>query len=255
MSYKKETELQYRKKINDVHIYMQNHLGSTLNLDVLSSVANISKFHFHRIFSAVTGENVLQYIKRIRLENAAFRLYYTGDPITDIARDSGYATLSAFSKSFKNQFNCNPRGYRKTGVNLTESDISKETSFWRNDNNIIQCEVRDVDEYVVCYVRKTGEYCIAAQSAWETLLNYARDVESLSDNNNKHIGITYDSPKITSADCIRYDACISYNPDILNGIKKIGDIGIQRIPSGKFAVFKHRGEYSNLWNIYNAIYS
>ncbi len=249
----KHTELSYKKKINEVLIYIQSHLDSTLTLDVLSSVANVSKFHFHRIFNAATGEGVLQYIKRIRLENAAFQLQYTTDPITDIAYDSGYHSVSAFSKSFMKHFNISPRAYRKTNTRLVKDKTLEDSSTPLINSKPIHYEIKDVVEHTVIFVRKTGEYTQAAKSAWEHLSKFV-EKNGLSFGNSKHIGITYDSPKITAEKHIRYDACISYDPGKIT-IKKNGDIGIQRIDGGKFAIFKHVGDYRKIGETYHYIYS
>lgn len=249
----KQTELTYKKKIGDILVYIQNHLDSTLTLDVLSSHAHISKFHFHRIFNAVTGESVLQHIKRVRLENAAFRLHYTTDSVTDIALDSGYNSVASFSKSFMKQFNTSPRDYRKTNTPFAKYKTHENPITTAVNYNPVHHEIKDVAEHTVIFVRKTGEYTHAAKSAWEALSQFVQD-KNIPCNNSKHIGITYDSPKITATDNIRYDACISYDPDTIQ-IERRGNVGTQRIEGGKFAVFTHKGDYQQLWNTYNYIYS
>jgi AraC family transcriptional regulator len=253
MSHTKQTELEYKKKINDVLVYIQNNLDSTLTLDILSAVANTSKFHFHRIFNAATGESVLQYIKRIRLENAAFRLHHTTDTITDIAFDSGYNTVSAFSKSFIKQFDTSPREYRKMNIKLTKDKVHEENIETPTNCKPLHHEIKDVAEHTVIFVRKTGEYTQAAKSAWEDLIKFVQK-NRITRGKNIHIGITYDSPEITAAEHIRYDACISYDPKVIK-IEKKGNIGIQRIEGGKFAIFTHSGDYQQLWKTYHYIYS
>jgi len=253
VNHPRQTELTYKKKINDILVYIQNHLDTTLTLDVLSSHAHISKFHFHRIFNAVTGESVLQHIKRVRLENAAFRLHYTTDSITDIAFDSGYNTVSSFSKSFMQQFSTSPREYRKTNTALTKNipideNVTKPISYPTIDH-----EIKDVAEHTVIFVRKTGEYTQAAKSAWEDLSEFIQN-KAIACANSKRIGITYDSPKITATANIRYDACVTYDPNTIK-IEKGGYVGTQRIEGGKFAVFTHKGDYQHLWNTYSYIYS
>ncbi len=123
MKLKKQTELRYRKKISNLLNYIQRHLECDLSLDALSAVAHISKYHLHRVFTIITGESLLQYIKRTRLEFAAQRLNNTGDSITQIAIDAGYCSASAFTKSFRKHYNCTPREYRKNStkhtINLT----------------------------------------------------------------------------------------------------------------------------------------
>jgi len=254
MSHKKQTEMTYEKKISDVLLFIQNNLDNTLILNVLASITNISKYHFHRIFNAVTGENVLQYVKRIRLENAAFRLKHASESITDIAFDSGYNTVSAFIKSFHKQFSCSPGEYRKNDVCTVIRKNQETHNYEPADTESGRYVIKLVAEHSVYYVRKIGKYSVAAETAWAALFKFVEKNNDKFNYHNQHIGITYDSPEITAAEHIRYDACISYDPHKTK-IDKLNNIGIQKIPGGRFAVFTHTGGYAQLWNTYNYIYS
>jgi AraC family transcriptional regulator len=55
-------QLEYQHRVNRVVDYIQEHRTEELSLDVLAQVAAFSPFHFHRIFKAVTGENVKEFI-------------------------------------------------------------------------------------------------------------------------------------------------------------------------------------------------
>jgi AraC family transcriptional regulator len=68
----RETTLDgYEKAVNRVIDYINRHLFETPDIKQLSEIANMSEYHFHRIFKAVIGENIRAYIKRIRLEYIA----------------------------------------------------------------------------------------------------------------------------------------------------------------------------------------
>lgn len=54
------------------HIYA--NAGDDLSLDNLADVAALSRFHFHRMFHAVTGETVAGAVRRIRMNRAAHLL-------------------------------------------------------------------------------------------------------------------------------------------------------------------------------------
>ena len=59
---------QYIKRINKAIAFIDAHLDQPIDLQALANVANFSAFHFHRIFSGITGETPNQYLKRRRLE-------------------------------------------------------------------------------------------------------------------------------------------------------------------------------------------
>ena len=66
----------YTRRINRVIDHIRTNLADDLSLDRLSNVANFSKYYFHRIFKAVTGENVNAFVGRLRIEKSAFMLLY-----------------------------------------------------------------------------------------------------------------------------------------------------------------------------------
>jgi AraC family transcriptional regulator len=50
---------EYINRINKTFDYIELNLDKPLTLGELATVANFSKFHFNRIFHAVTGENTI----------------------------------------------------------------------------------------------------------------------------------------------------------------------------------------------------
>lgn len=62
---------EYNRRINRVIDYLQTHLSVASSLEELAKVACFSEFHFHKIFTAVTGESVNNFTNRLRLEKAA----------------------------------------------------------------------------------------------------------------------------------------------------------------------------------------
>ena len=82
---------EYICRINKVLDYVENHLDEELNLQQLADVANFSAFHFHRIFSAFTGETLNAYVKRKRVEKAGSLLLKNPDEtVSEIAFQSGF---------------------------------------------------------------------------------------------------------------------------------------------------------------------
>jgi AraC family transcriptional regulator len=64
------TNKYYIERINKVIDYIEVNLDSKLLLAELAEVAMFSKYHFHRIFKNVTGENLNEFIKRMRMIKA-----------------------------------------------------------------------------------------------------------------------------------------------------------------------------------------
>jgi AraC family transcriptional regulator len=62
---------QYLARVNRAMDHIEAHLGDDPSLAEIARVAAFSPFHFHRIFGALMGETLTQFIARLRLERAA----------------------------------------------------------------------------------------------------------------------------------------------------------------------------------------
>ena len=104
------------RRIHAVQDYIEVHLDRNPQLAELAGIAGFSKYHFHRVFHAATGETPLQYQNRIKAERAAAYLLYSPHvPVTDIAYHYGFADPAVFSRSFKARYGVSPTAYRRKG--------------------------------------------------------------------------------------------------------------------------------------------
>jgi len=116
------TEGEYVAAISDVLAYVQAHLDDALTPRQLAQVACFSEHHFHRIFRAVVGESVMDHVRRLRLERAAFELKTSRRSIAGIALDAGYGAQEAFTRTFQAYFGVTPRNFRRAhGAHLLPS--------------------------------------------------------------------------------------------------------------------------------------
>lgn len=82
------------------------------DLRSLAQLARLSRYHFLRTFEGVTGTTPHQYLLRVRLQRAAFRLRTESTKILDIALGCGFGDVSNFNRSFRAEFGMSPRVYR-----------------------------------------------------------------------------------------------------------------------------------------------
>lgn len=107
------TEGEYVAAISDVLAYVQSHLDDELTASGLAQIACFSEHHFHRIFRAVVGESVMDHVRRLRLERAAFELKTSRRSVGSVALDAGYGAQEAFTRTFQAYFGISPRKYRQ----------------------------------------------------------------------------------------------------------------------------------------------
>ena len=75
------------EKLERAITFIESNLKEDINLDSIAFEACCSKYHFHRMFKAVAGENVFQYIRKRRLFFASEEILKTRDKIATIASD------------------------------------------------------------------------------------------------------------------------------------------------------------------------
>jgi AraC family transcriptional regulator len=227
----------YQQRLNRVISYIQQHMDEVLTVEKLADIACLSPFHFHRIFSAHFNESIYSHIKRIRLERAAMKLQTSAKSITEIAVASGYQSSSAFTKAFRQHFGQSPKCFRPQGYVFDQGSQPPEST------------LVDLPRQQVIFVREIGSYQQAAGNAWKTLYD-SIGFQNVDYQNQKAIGITYDSPEITDEQFIRYDACLTAT----DGALAKGIVGTQYLAGGRYAVFSHRGAYESIDRTYQAIY-
>lgn len=121
-------EAEYIARVNRVLDHIESHLDQQLSLDELARVAAFSRYHFHRIFAALVGETLNQFINRLRLERAATQLIVNPrKTVTHIALDCGFSSSATFARAFKDRFEMSATAYREGGY-LQNSKIGKVSS-------------------------------------------------------------------------------------------------------------------------------
>ncbi|WP_321418527.1 AraC family transcriptional regulator [uncultured Desulfobacter sp.] len=122
----KSKRQEYISRINRVIDYIDTNTDKDFSLKTLAEVACFSQFHFHRIFRAMSGETLHQFIQRLRIEKAAALLiHWPEKSITDIALDCGFSGSAAFARAFKAKFQMSASQWRLKNC-LQNSNIWKD---------------------------------------------------------------------------------------------------------------------------------
>lgn len=94
--------------------YIEDHLTAPLTLADLAQRAAFSPYHYHRLFLAVVGESVMDYIRQRRLTRAAFDLVdQPGRRVLDIAIEYQFNSQEVFTRAFRKAYGVSPGEYRR----------------------------------------------------------------------------------------------------------------------------------------------
>lgn len=96
-------------RLDRVLKYLHNNYQSSLDVEQLASMANMSSSTFHRNFRQVTSSSPIQYVKKIRLNRAKELLLDQGLKVKQAATQVGYESPTQFSREFTRYFGQSPR--------------------------------------------------------------------------------------------------------------------------------------------------
>ncbi len=101
-------------RVRPVIRLMRESLGAPLAMDEYAARAALSTPQFRRVFQRAAGLPPNQYLRKLRMEQAAFLLRHTTGTIATISGQVGYAEPAFFAKSFKQEMGIAPGAYRRT---------------------------------------------------------------------------------------------------------------------------------------------
>ncbi len=273
---------EYTARINRALDYIDANLGSKLTLRELADVANFSRFHFHRIFAAVRGETLNNYIQRVRIEKSASLLINNPKlSITEIALDCGFSGSAAFARSFKEMFGMSASEWRRQ-IPASKSNICKSKSNfqqkrgkkrkefqissvyfdsvtknqkWRitmeNEKKITtEVTVEKWPDIPVVYVRHVGPYKGDSglfENLYSKLMSWAGPRGLLQNPGMRMFNMYHDNPEITDDDKLRLSVCLTAPAHT----KVDGEIGKTVISGGKYAVGRFEidvNQYQDAWD-------
>jgi AraC family transcriptional regulator len=229
-------------------VHIQAHLDEDLSLDVLSAKASLSPAHFQRTFQALVGETPKNYVARLRLERAAFRLLIHDATLLDIALDCGFQNHETFTRAFRRRFGMPPSSYRAWV--RTQAHQRPETVTEQPDDaySISETKIRRLHRAHLAFIRHVGPYEAVPDTLFDSLEDWATN-QGLA-GPRIWMGIGHDAPGTTRPEHLRFDAALV----VPSAFASRGPIGHQVFEGGEFGVTTHAGPFVTLAAAYAAIF-
>ena len=111
----------------------------------------------------------------------------------------------------------------------------------------MKVEIKRIAPLRVAFLRHTGPYMEVGKT-WDKLMTFMGK-EGLLGAGAMCLGVCYDDPEVTPPEKLRYDACVTVDANF----KAEGEIGIEEIAGGEYAVTTHHGAYETLGETYAAL--
>jgi AraC-like DNA-binding protein len=92
---------------------LHQRFADQIRVEDLCSVGNLSPRSLHRLFVHHVGENVSDYLGRLRIGRACMLLVETDRPVSVIASEAGFSNLSNFNRRFLEARGMTPRDFRR----------------------------------------------------------------------------------------------------------------------------------------------
>ncbi len=227
-------------RIQNTINFIEENYNKSISIEDLENISCCSYRNLQRIIKYSYGETIGSYQIRLKLENAYKLILYTKESMSEIAFQVGFESLSAFSKSFKKNYNITPRQARQ----------KREETIQKSELKLSQSEIQLKTEIIYLPEIKIFYQC--------TRTNYVNEeIEALWDrfssnefpqNGVDYFGVIADEPLITEQIICRYDACCTFQP-----LQK--KFPSKTIFGRKYAKFIHQGDYSSIEDTYKAIYT
>jgi AraC family transcriptional regulator len=108
----RKTSFRHERAVMRAARHIESHYDTACTLDELAAHADMSPFHFLRVYRRVTGQTPHRHVLTTRLRHAAHQLRVSRSRIADIAMTTGFGDLSHFNASFLYCFGVTPGAYR-----------------------------------------------------------------------------------------------------------------------------------------------
>ena len=246
---KPSTQQSNYERIERVVGFLNEQVENNPSLEALADIADISPFHFHRVYRAITGETPSATVRRLRLVKACHLLKGSSKTITEIAFEVGYDSSQSFAKAFRSATGHSASSIRnnKQGLDSLLDQLSNSTQAETGDDKNISVRVVSVEPFEVVASRHIGEHK-GLFAAYGELFTWAQE-NGLVEQFRGIYGIPIDDPRDTPEDS-RFDCCFDFGPNAETGDRYLKE----NLGGGLFAVARHLGPYDGLEEKYDYLF-
>ncbi|MBC8060503.1 MAG: response regulator [Clostridiaceae bacterium] len=117
----------YLKTLKDIYgnktameksiVYLNENYNKDVNLAVISNYVSLNYSYFSQLFKEYTGENFINYLRRLRMDKAKELLNIGQYRINEVSKMVGYTDSKQFTKIFRKLTGVSPSEYKEKSMN------------------------------------------------------------------------------------------------------------------------------------------
>ncbi|MBQ0894213.1 AraC family transcriptional regulator [Micromonospora sp. U56] len=232
------------ERLNEAMAHIERHLDQRIEAAELARIALTSEYHFRRMFSALAGMPLSEYVRRRRLTVAAAEVTAGERTLLDIAVRHGYGSTEAFTRAFRALHGVGPGEARRTGAALRSQ---QRLSFRLVVEGSGSMRYRVVEKPEFRLVGRRARVPLVHQGMNPAIVEFIRGIPketvariaALSDQ--EPAGIVNVSDKV--ADDRAEGSELDYWHGVVTGADAPADLDSTTVPAGTWAVFETAGEF------------
>ncbi len=178
--------MEYEVMVQSILDNIDKRITENIRVDELARAANYSVYHFCRLFMALTGTSVMNYVTRRKLEYALYDLSQ-GKRIIDVAMEYGFETHAGFTKACKKFFGYPPSLHRlHISANLPER-ATIASVIQKHGGIAMEVQLKELPSFVIVGVISRHALPNVKRSAdvpayWNTIsMDYGKHLSRLYD--------------------------------------------------------------------------
>ncbi|MFF4602225.1 GyrI-like domain-containing protein [Streptomyces sp. NPDC001339] len=231
-------------RLNQAMEHIEARLDQRIEAGDLARIATTSEYHFRRLFSALAGMPLSEYIRRRRLTLAGAEVLAGERTLLEIAIRYGYGSGEAFARAFRALHGVGPGEARRSGAALRSQPrmsfrLTVEGSSTMRYRVVEKGEFRVVGKKARVPLVHEGENPHIAEHIRSIGPETVRRIAALSDQEPD--GIV--SAVVRLSDSYDEGAELDYYHAVVTGADAPEDLDTLTVPAGTWAVFENSGPY------------
>jgi AraC family transcriptional regulator len=232
------------ERLNQAMEHIESHLDQQIDVAELARLAWTSEYHLRRMFSALSGMPLSEYVRRRRLTVAGAEVLAGERTLLDIAIRYGYGSGEAFARAFRAMHGVGPGEARRTGAAL-HSQPRMSFRIVVEGSSGMRYRILDKKEFRV--VGRKARVPLVHEGVNPAIAGFIRGIgpevlrrlAALSDQEPQGVVGVSDQLDPSRAEGTELD----YYHAVVTGADAPEDMDVLEVPAGTWAVFESSGPF------------